>query len=194
MLALLFLLVRPQGLFGEKIIERFEGRRALPRSRTVQDLLRRPTRRSFRSRRTAGSSSASLAFAFLAVPLFADQYLYTEVLIPVLILSHRSNRAQHPHRLLRAVLARHRRLHGGGGLCGLQPRAARARDNDRSGVPLRRPDGDLVGILFGLPSLRIKGFYLAVATLAAQFFLEWAFARMKWLTNYAPSGSVAVGQ
>jgi branched-chain amino acid transport system permease protein len=52
----------------------------------------------------------------------------------------------------------------------------------------------LVGILFGIPSLRIKGFYLAVATLAAQFFLEWAFARVKWFTNYAPSGSVAVGR
>ena len=47
-----------------------------------------------------------------------------------------------------------------------------------------------VGILFGLPSLRIKGFYLAVATLAAQFFLDWLFARVKWLTNYTPSGSV----
>ena len=34
-----------------------------------------------------------------------------------------------------------------------------------------------VGILFGLPSLRIKGFYLAVATLAAQFFLIWLFNR-----------------
>ena len=52
----------------------------------------------------------------------------------------------------------------------------------------------LVGILFGLPSLRIKGFYLAVATLASQFFLEWAFARVKWFTDYAPSGSVAVGR
>ena len=30
-----------------------------------------------------------------------------------------------------------------------------------------------IGVVFGLPSLRIKGFYLAVATLAAQFFLEW---------------------
>jgi branched-chain amino acid transport system permease protein len=47
--------------------------------------------------------------------------------------------------------------------------------------------------LFGIPSLRIKGFYLAVATLASQFFLEWAFARVKWFTNYASSGSVAVG-
>jgi branched-chain amino acid transport system permease protein len=48
----------------------------------------------------------------------------------------------------------------------------------------------IVGVLFGLPSLRIKGFYLAVATLAAQFFLDWAFARIGWFTNYAPSGSV----
>jgi len=38
-----------------------------------------------------------------------------------------------------------------------------------------------VGTLFGLPSLRIKGFYLAVATLAAQFFLEWCFTRIPWL-------------
>ena len=42
----------------------------------------------------------------------------------------------------------------------------------------------LVGVLFGLPSLRIKGFYLAVATLAAQFFLQWCFARVPWLVNY----------
>ena len=49
----------------------------------------------------------------------------------------------------------------------------------------------LVGILFGIPSLRIKGFYLAVATLAAQFFLDWLFARVKWFTNYTPSGSVS---
>ena len=41
----------------------------------------------------------------------------------------------------------------------------------------------LVGILFGLPSLRIKGFYLAVATLAAQFFLDWCFVRVPWLVQ-----------
>ena len=49
----------------------------------------------------------------------------------------------------------------------------------------------VVGILFGVPSLRIKGFYLAVATLAAQFFLDWMFARVKWFTNDSSSGSVA---
>src|SRR4051812_20849499 len=47
-----------------------------------------------------------------------------------------------------------------------------------------------VGILFGVPSLRIKGLYLAVATLAAQFFFDWLFIRVKWFTNYTPSGSV----
>ena len=49
----------------------------------------------------------------------------------------------------------------------------------------------LVGVLFGIPSLRIKGLYLAVATLAAQFFVDWAFARVKWFTNYSASGSVS---
>jgi branched-chain amino acid transport system permease protein len=48
----------------------------------------------------------------------------------------------------------------------------------------------LVGILFGLPSLRIKGFYLAVATLAAQFFLQWAFSRIQWLYDYASSSTI----
>jgi branched-chain amino acid transport system permease protein len=49
-----------------------------------------------------------------------------------------------------------------------------------------------VGALFGLPSLRIKGFYLAVATLAAQFFLEWCFIRIPWLFNYNESGAIEV--
>jgi branched-chain amino acid transport system permease protein len=48
------------------------------------------------------------------------------------------------------------------------------------------------GILFGLPSLRVKGLYLAVATLAAQFFADWMFLRIQWFTNNSPSGSVSV--
>ena len=47
-----------------------------------------------------------------------------------------------------------------------------------------------VGVLFGLPSLRIKGFYLAVATLAAQFFLVWLFTRVPWFYNYSASGQI----
>ena len=48
-----------------------------------------------------------------------------------------------------------------------------------------------VGLLFGLPSLRIKGFYLAVATLAAQFFLVWLFNRVPWFYNYSASGQIS---
>lgn len=47
-----------------------------------------------------------------------------------------------------------------------------------------------VGVLFGLPSLRIKGFYLAVATLAAQYFLVWLFNRVPWFYNYSASGQI----
>ena len=47
-----------------------------------------------------------------------------------------------------------------------------------------------VGVLFGLPSLRIKGFYLAVAALAAQFFLVWLFNRVPWFYNYSASGQI----
>ncbi len=46
----------------------------------------------------------------------------------------------------------------------------------------------LVGMLFGLPGLRIKGFYLAVATLSAQFFLLWIFDHVGWFTNYDAAG------
>jgi len=52
----------------------------------------------------------------------------------------------------------------------------------------------MVGAIFGLPSLRIKGFYLAIATLAAQFFLEWCFTRIAWLYNYNISGAIEVPQ
>jgi branched-chain amino acid transport system permease protein len=50
----------------------------------------------------------------------------------------------------------------------------------------------IFGVLFGLPSLRVKGLYLAVATLAAQFFADWMFLRIKWFTNDSSSGAVSV--
>jgi branched-chain amino acid transport system permease protein len=48
-----------------------------------------------------------------------------------------------------------------------------------------------VGVLFGLPSLRIKGFYLAVATLAAQFFVVWVLTKFPWLSNDSSSGVIS---
>ena len=136
-----------------------------------------------------------IAFAFLVVPLFAGQYLYTEVLIPVLILSI----AAIGLNILTGYCGQVSL--GTGGFMAVGAYAA----YNLARCACRRPTSSwcscsvvmamLVGLLFGLPSLRIKGFYLAVATLAAQFFLEWAaIARVKWFTNYAPSGSVAVGR
>src|SRR5574341_2580453 len=40
-------------------------------------------------------------------------------------------------------------------------------------IPLGALGAGVVGLIFGLPSLRVKGFYLAMATLAAQFILPW---------------------
>ncbi|MBC3932055.1 branched-chain amino acid ABC transporter permease [Undibacterium curvum] len=48
----------------------------------------------------------------------------------------------------------------------------------------------LVGIAFGLPSLRIRGFYLAAATLATQFFVVWCLTKIQWFTNYSTSGVI----
>jgi len=47
-----------------------------------------------------------------------------------------------------------------------------------------------IGIVFGLPSLRLRGFYLAVSTLAAQFFVQWALTKCGWFSNYNPSGVI----
>ena len=77
--------------------------------------------------RTAGSSSLLLAFAFVGVPLLAERLPAPAILIPFLILVARRDRPEHPDRLLRPDLARHRRLHGGRRLRRLQLRAARCR-------------------------------------------------------------------
>lgn len=50
----------------------------------------------------------------------------------------------------------------------------------------------LVGLFFGLPSAKIKGFYLMVTSLAAQFFLEWVFVKFPWFYNYSSSATISV--
>jgi len=48
-----------------------------------------------------------------------------------------------------------------------------------------------IGLLFGLPSLRLRGFYLAVSTLALQFFVQWALNNISWLSDDNPSGVIS---
>ncbi len=48
----------------------------------------------------------------------------------------------------------------------------------------------LFGVLAGLPSLRIRGFYLIVSTLALQFFVLWVLTQFPWFSNYSTSGVI----
>ena len=101
-------------------------------------------------------------------------------------------RPQHPHRLRRPALARHGGVHGGGRVHGLQLRAAHAlacRSSCRF-VLGRAVRGRGRHRVRPAVSLRIKGFYLAVATLACQFFVLWALQRIGWFSNHSASGVI----
>ncbi|CAN5416110.1 branched-chain amino acid ABC transporter permease [soil metagenome] len=133
-----------------------------------------------------------LAVAFVAVPLLSSEYLLRAIFVPFLILSLAA--------LGLNILV---------GYCGqislgtgaFMAIGAYAAYNFQARIPgmplvasllLGGVCSTVVGVLFGIPSLRIKGLYLAVATLAAQFFTDWAFLRIKWFTNDSSSGSVSV--
>jgi branched-chain amino acid transport system permease protein len=50
----------------------------------------------------------------------------------------------------------------------------------------------VVGSIFGIPSLRVKGLYLAIATLAAQFIIEWNLLHSGWLTGQGAQGALVI--
>ncbi|WP_374432598.1 branched-chain amino acid ABC transporter permease [Inhella sp.] len=134
-----------------------------------------------------------LGFALIGVPLLADEYLLRAILIPFLILSLAALG-------LNVLVGYCGQISLGSGA--FMAVGAYAAYNFFARVPelpllasllLGGLCATAVGLLFGLPSLRIKGLYLAVATLAAQFFADWAFLRIKWFTLDSASGSVSVG-
>jgi len=133
-----------------------------------------------------------LAFAVLGVPLLADEYLFRAILIPFLILALAALG-------LNILVGYCGQISlGTGGFMAVGAYAAYNFLIRIDGMPMLAAIllGGVcatgVGVLFGIPSLRIKGLYLAVATLAAQFFADWAFLRIKWFTNESSSGSVSV--
>ncbi len=133
-----------------------------------------------------------LAFAVIGVPLLADEYAFRAILIPFLILSLAA--------LGLNILVGYcgQVSLGTGAFMAVGAYAAYNFMVRLDGMPLLVAIllggvcAMVVGVLFGIPSLRIKGLYLAVATLAAQFFVDWAFLRISWFTNNSPSGSVSV--
>ncbi len=133
-----------------------------------------------------------LAVAFLVVPLVASEYALRALLVPFLILSLAALG-------LNILVGYCGQISlGTGGFMAVGAYAAynvMARLDGMPLVPAILFGGlcaTVVGVLFGIPSLRIKGLYLAVATLAAQFFLDWAFLRIPYLTHNSSSGSVSV--
>jgi branched-chain amino acid transport system permease protein len=135
---------------------------------------------------------ALLAFAFAAVPLFASEYLFRAILIPFVILSLAAIG-------LNILVGYCGQISlGTGAFMAVGAYAAYNFQVRIEGMPLIASlllgglCATAIGVLFGIPSLRIKGLYLAVATLAAQFFVDWAFLRIKWFTNDSASGSVSV--
>ena len=133
-----------------------------------------------------------LAFAALAVPMLADEYMFRAILIPFLILSLAALG-------LNILVGYCGQISlGTGAFMAVGAYAAYNFSVRIDGMPLLLAlllgggCATVVGVLFGIPSLRIKGLYLSVATLAAQFFCDWAFLRVKWFTNYTASGSVSV--
>ena len=135
---------------------------------------------------------ALIAAAFLVVPLVASEYMFRAILIPFLILSLAAIG-------LNILVGYCGQISlGTGGFMAVGAYAAYNFLIRVEGMPtvvailLGGVCATVVGVLFGIPSLRIKGLYLAVATLAAQFFCDWAFLRIKWFTNDSASGSVSV--
>ena len=130
-----------------------------------------------------------LAFAFLVVPFIASDYLFLAILIPFLILAL----AALGLNLLVGYCGQISLGTGGFMAVGAYSAYKLATFVPELNLIIAWLFGGLcaagIGLLFGIPSLRIKGFYLAVATLAAQFFLDWMFIRIQWWTNYSPSGS-----
>ncbi|MDQ6620503.1 MAG: branched-chain amino acid ABC transporter permease [Pseudomonadota bacterium] len=128
--------------------------------------------------------------AFVAIPLTAPSYIFSGILIPFLILAL-------------AALGLNI-LTGYAGQLSLGTAAFMAVGAFASyNLVLRVPGmpvlvafvgggamAALAGVVFGLPSLRIRGFYLAVSTLAAQFFILWCLSKVPWVSNYSTSGVI----
>ena len=148
-------------------------------------------RRVFRLRQDRYGLVALLLLAFVGVPYLGNDYWFSAILIPFLVLSL-------------AGLGLNL-LTGYAGQLSLGSAAFMAVGAFATyNVELRLPGSPLllsmalgggvaalVAVLFGLPSLRIKGFYLLVSTLAAQFFVTWALTRFSWFSNNSASGVIS---
>jgi branched-chain amino acid transport system permease protein len=134
---------------------------------------------------------ALLLIAFVAVPLIGNDYWLGVILVPFLILSLAGVGLN-----LLTGYAGQTSL-GSGGFMAVGAFATFG-FVVHGGLPLPAAlflaglIAAATGLLFGLPSDRIKGFYLMVSSLAAQFFFEWLFLKIPWFYNYDSAGTIAL--
>jgi len=147
-----------------------------------------------RSRRSARGllwPALALAIAFVVVPAFATTYLLEAILLPFLALSL----AAVGLNLLTGYCGQ--LSLGSAAFMAVGAYAAYNLDLRISGLPLpvslvlAGVTTAAVGTVFGLPSLRLRGFYLAVSTLAAQFFVQWVLTKFGWFSNNSSSGVIS---
>src|SRR3954471_22280065 len=134
---------------------------------------------------------ALVAFAFLAVPFLVSDYLFLSIIIPFLILTLAAIGLNLLVGYCGQISIGHAAFMAVGAYAAYNFVLRLPFLNFLVVLVLAGLVASAVGMLFGIPSLRIKGLYLAVATLAAQFFTDWLFARVKWFTDYSHSGSVS---
>ncbi|OLU35406.1 branched-chain amino acid ABC transporter permease [Pseudomonas sp. PA27(2017)] len=148
-------------------------------------------RRFFRLRQDRLGLAALLSFVFIGVPLLGNDYWFSAILIPFLVLSLAGLGLN-----LLTGYAGQLSL-GSAAFMAVGAFAAYNVELRIAGLPLIVSlllgglVAALVAIVFGLPSLRIKGFYLLVSTLAAQFFVQWALTRFSWFSNDSASGVIS---
>ncbi|GAB7562773.1 branched-chain amino acid ABC transporter permease [Methylobacillus methanolivorans] len=134
---------------------------------------------------------ALLGFAFAVVPFIGNDYWFSAILIPFLVLSLAGLGLN-----LLTGYAGQLSL-GSAAFMAVGAFAAYNFHLRIEGLPLLLSFGlggitaALVGVVFGLPSLRIKGFYLLVSTLAAQFVVTWVLTQFGWFSNYNASGVIS---
>lgn len=128
---------------------------------------------------------------FGVVPFVGSDYLYSAILVPVLVLGL----AGLGQNLLTGYAGQ--LSVGSAAFMSIGAFAAYNVSLRVPGIPLALSllaagvIAGVVGVLFGLPSLRIKGFYLIVSTLAAQFFVQWIFTKVSWFSNGSSSGVIS---
>jgi len=148
-------------------------------------------RRFLRLRQDRIGFALLLAFAFIGVPLLGNDYWFSAILIPFLVLSLAGLGLN-----LLTGYAGQLSL-GSAAFMAVGAFATYNLELRVPGLPLLASIllggviAALVAIVFGLPSLRIKGFYLLVSTLTAQFFVEWVLTRFSWFTNGSASGVIS---